>query len=68
MALDKIADARVHLSYPIAANNRSQAPMKASVIVFYHDENQDIDELKLGIKHLLKMRSVNWSRNILRCS
>ncbi|HGJ5866476.1 MAG TPA: type III secretion system inner membrane ring lipoprotein SctJ [Arsenophonus nasoniae] len=54
MALDKIADARVHLSYPIAANNRSQAPMKASVIVFYHDENQDIDELKLGIKAFIK--------------
>lgn len=54
MALDNIADARVHLSYPIAANNRSQAPMKASVIVFYHDENQDIDELKLGIKAFIK--------------
>ncbi|MFV9996780.1 MAG: hypothetical protein AB8W37_02435 [Arsenophonus endosymbiont of Dermacentor nuttalli] len=45
---------RVHLSYPIIGNSRSQTPMKASVIVFYSDENQDIDELRLGIKAFIK--------------
>lgn len=54
MALDTIADARVHLSYPIVVNSRSQTPMKASVIVFYHDEKQDIDEFKMGIKAFIK--------------
>ncbi|WP_052044777.1 type III secretion system inner membrane ring lipoprotein SctJ [Candidatus Arsenophonus nilaparvatae] len=54
MALDIIADARVHLSYPIVVNSRSQTPMKASVIVFYHDEKQDIDEFKMGIKAFIK--------------
>ncbi|HGJ5875814.1 MAG TPA: hypothetical protein ACHBX0_04705 [Arsenophonus sp.] len=28
--------------------------MKAAVIVFYSDENQDIDELRLGIKAFIK--------------
>lgn len=54
MALDTIADARVHLSYPIVVNSRSQTPMKASVIVFYHDEKQDIDEFEMGIKAFIK--------------